>query len=77
MAKFSKGDKVSWNSEEGRIDGEVVKIHEKDFQFMKQQRRASADEPQYEVKSDKTDAHAVHKEDALTKRYRDASRSDT
>ena len=68
MAKFSKGDKVSWNSEEGKIDGEVVKLHEKDFQFMGKQRRASKDDPQYEVKSDKTDAHAAHKEDALHKR---------
>ena len=68
MTKFSKGDKVSWNSEEGRIEGEIVKIHESDFQFMKQQRRASKDEPQYEVKSDQTGAHAAHREDALTKR---------
>ncbi len=68
MAKFSTGDKVTWNSEEGHIDGEVVKVHTADFQFMKKQRRASGDEPQYEVRSDKTDAHAAHKEDALTKR---------
>ena len=67
MAKYSKGDKVSWNSEEGKIEGEVVKVHDADFEFMGKQRRASKDDPQYEVKSGKTGAHAAHKEDALKK----------
>jgi len=31
MAKFSKGDHVSWNSEASRVSGRIIKIHESDF----------------------------------------------
>ena len=31
MAKFSKDDHVSWNSEAGRVSGRVLKVHEADF----------------------------------------------
>ena len=64
---FKVGDHVSWDSDVGRVRGEVTKVHEKDFQFMNKQRRASEDEPQYEVKSDKTGNKAAHKGDALTR----------
>ncbi|NIU60714.1 MAG: HVA1 family protein, partial [Pseudomonas stutzeri] len=36
-------------------------------EFMGRTRRASPDAPQYEIKSDKTDHVAMHKESALTK----------
>ena len=67
MPKFAKGDHVSWNSEVGRVRGRISKIHERDFKFMGKDRRASTEEPQYKVKSDKTDHAAAHREDALTK----------
>ncbi|RKF13995.1 DUF2945 domain-containing protein [Roseovarius spongiae] len=67
MAKFSKGDHVGWNSEAGRVSGKIIKVHEQDFDYKGQTRRASKDEPQYEIESDKTDHIAAHKEDALTK----------
>lgn len=62
---FSVGDHVSWNSEAGRIRGHITKIHTTDFEFMGRTRRASKDDPQYEVKSDKTANAAAHKGSAL------------
>jgi len=67
MAKYSVGDHVSWNSEAGRVSGHIKKIHEADFDYKGHRHRASKEEPQYEIESDKTDHIAAHKEDALTK----------
>ncbi len=67
MPKFSKGDHVSWNSEAGQVSGRVSKVHEQDFEYKGHTRRASMEEPQYEIESDKTDHVAAHKEDILTK----------
>ncbi|MGN6514461.1 MAG: DUF2945 domain-containing protein [Rhizomicrobium sp.] len=67
MTKFKKGDHVSWNSEAGRVTGRIVKIHKSDFDYKGHTHRASKDAPQYEIKSDKTDHIAAHKEDVLTK----------
>lgn len=69
MAKdFSVGDHVSWNSEAGQVSGKITKIHTSDFQYKGHTRRASKDEPQYEISSDTTDHVAAHKGDALTKK---------
>lgn len=65
--KFKVGEHVSWDSDVGRVRGKVTKMHTKDFQFIGKMRRASAEEPQYEVKSDKTGHLAAHKESALRK----------
>lgn len=67
MAKYSKGDHVSWNSEAGRVSGRIIKVHESDFDYKGHCHRASKDEPQYEINSDKSDHIAAHKEDALKK----------
>lgn len=67
MTKYSIGDHVSWNSEAGRVSGRIVKIHREDFDYKGHLRRASRDDPQYEIKSDRTDHVAAHKEAALTK----------
>jgi hypothetical protein len=67
MAKYSKGDHVSWNSEAGRVTGKIIEVHLGDFDYKGHRHRASKDDPQYEIKSDKTDHIAAHKEDALTK----------
>lgn len=67
MTKFSVGDHVSWNSEAGRVSGRITRIHQKDFDYKGHRHRASADEPQYEIKSDKTDHVAAHKGSALKK----------
>lgn len=65
--KFNVGDHVSWNSEARRVSGTIIKIHTQDFDYKGHTRRASEDEPQYEIESDKTDHIAAHKESALTR----------
>lgn len=63
--RFAVGDHVTWNSEAGRVSGTVTKVHTRDFTYKGHPRRASSDEPQYEIKSDKTDHVAAHKGSAL------------
>ena len=66
MAKrFKRGDHVSWNSEAGRVSGRIVKVHAKDVDWKGYVHHASKDDPQYEIKSDKTDHIALHKGTAL------------
>lgn len=66
-SKFKVGDHVSWNSEAGRVSGTITKIHTWDFHHKGHTHRASADDPQYEIRSDKTDHVAAHKGAALRK----------
>lgn len=63
--KFKVGDHVTWNSEAGNVSGKITKVHTADFDYKGHTRRASPDEPQYEIASDKTDHIAAHKESAL------------
>lgn len=63
---FKAGDHVSWNSEAGRVSGTITKVHTKDFNYKGYTHHATADEPQYEIKSDKTDHIAAHKGSALS-----------
>lgn len=62
---FNVGDHVMWNSEAGHVSGTVTKVHTQAFEYKGHTRRASADDPQYEIKSDKTDHIAAHKGSAL------------
>ncbi|MBX2918609.1 MAG: DUF2945 domain-containing protein [Ferruginibacter sp.] len=64
---FNIGDHVSWNSEAGRVSGTIIKIHLSNFNYKGYTHHASPDEPQYEIKSDKTDHIAAHKGKALRK----------
>jgi Hypervirulence associated proteins TUDOR domain len=66
-ASFKVGDHVSWNSEAGRVRGRIVRVHRKDVDYKGYIHHASRDEPQYEIKSDKTDHIALHKGRALRK----------
>jgi len=63
--KFKVGDHVRWNSEAGHVSGKIIKVHTRDFDYKGHTRRASEEEPQYEIKSDKTDHIAAHKGSAL------------
>ena len=63
--RFKTGDHVSWNSEAGRVSGRIVKVHTKDVDYKGYVHHASKDEPQYEIKSDKTEHIALHKGTAL------------
>ena len=65
--EFKKGDHVTWNSEAGHVSGTIIKVHTADFDYKGHTRRASKEDPQYEIKSDKTDHIAAHKGSALSK----------
>jgi hypothetical protein len=65
--KLKMGDHVSWNSEAGRVTGTIVKIHTTDFDYKGYIHHATKDDPQYEIKSDKSDHIAAHKGGALTR----------
>jgi len=64
---FEIGDHVSWNSEAGRVRGRIIKVHTQDVNYKGYVHHASPEDPQYEIKSDKTDHVALHKGRALTK----------
>jgi hypothetical protein len=63
--KFKIGDHVTWSSEAGLVSGRIIKVHTRDFNYKGYTHHASKDEPQYEIKSDKTDHVAAHKGSAL------------
>jgi hypothetical protein len=63
--RFKTGDRVSWNSEAGRVRGKIVRVHTKNVNYKGYVHHASKDEPQYEIKSEKTDHIALHKGRAL------------
>jgi Hypervirulence associated proteins TUDOR domain len=65
--RFEIGDHVRWNSEAGHVSGRIIKIHTRDTLYKGYPRHASEDQPQYEIKSDKTDHIAMHKGSALQK----------
>lgn len=65
--RFKRGDHVSWNSEAGRVSGRIVRVVTSEITFKGYTVHASKDEPQYEIKSDKTDHIAMHKGSALRK----------
>ena len=62
---ISKGDKVSWNTSQGKTHGTAVEKRVKEFTFADQTFKASADEPYWIVESAKTGAQAAHKESSL------------
>ena len=66
--KFRVGDQVSWNSEAGIVSGTIIGIHTKDFDYKGYTHHATEDEPQYEIRSSKSDHIAVHKGSALSRR---------
>jgi hypothetical protein len=63
--KFKIGDRVKWNSEAGYTSGKIIKVHTSDFDYKGYTHHANEDDPQYEIKSDKTDHVAAHKGKAL------------
>ncbi len=64
---FKRGDHVEWNSEAGRVRGTIQKKVTSEIVFKGYKRHASKEEPQYIIKSDKTDHVAIHKGSALKK----------
>ncbi len=67
MTEFKKGDKVEWQSHGGTAEGTVEKKQTSDTKIKGHQVRASPDDPQYIVETEKG-SKAAHKPDALTKK---------
>jgi hypothetical protein len=63
---FKVGDHVKWNSEAGIVSGKIIKVHRNDFDYKGYTHHASKDDPQYEIKSDKSEHVAAHKGSALS-----------
>ncbi|WP_394429432.1 hypervirulence associated TUDOR domain-containing protein [Streptomyces sp. SGAir0957] len=71
MAKkknLGKGDKVSWSSHGQDVPGKVEKKITKNTEAAGRTVKASKEEPQYEVTSDKSGKNAVHKPESLRKK---------
>jgi hypothetical protein len=64
---FNVGDRVSWNSEAGKVSGTIIRVHMHDVDHKGYTHHGNPDVPQYEIKSVKTDHIAFHKGSALTK----------
>ena len=65
---LKKGDKVTWSSHGSRTEGEVEKKITKRTEAAGRTVDASSDDPQYQVRSDKSGGSAVHKPSALKKK---------
>lgn len=63
--RFKVGDHVRWNSEAGYVTGHITKVCTSDTTYKGHTRHCSEDDPQYEIKSDKTDHVAMHKAGTL------------
>lgn len=63
--EFSTGDHVTWNSHGSTTEGTVTKKITKETEAGGRKVKASPDDPQYEVRSDKSGKTAVHKPSAL------------
>ena len=59
------GDDVFWNSPNGKTHGTIVKKHVRETKIGGHTVAASHSSPQYEVESDSTGKHAMHKPSAL------------
>ena len=68
MSEFKKGDEVTWKSHGGEAVGKVEKKLTSETEAGGRTVKASQDEPQYLVKSDKSGGEAVHKPGALKKK---------
>lgn len=65
--QFTVGDHVRWNSEAGFVQGVIIRRHTSNVDYKGYVHHATEADPQYEIKSDKTDHIAMHKGSALTK----------
>jgi hypothetical protein len=64
---LAKGDRVSWNTSQGRTKGTVERKQTSDTMIKGHKVAATKDDPQYIVKSEKSGQLAAHKPEALHK----------
>ncbi|OBJ49077.1 DUF2945 domain-containing protein [Mycobacterium sp. 1423905.2] len=63
--EFHKGDEVEWQSHGNTVKGKVEGKITSETEAAGRKVKASKDEPQYKVRSDKSGKDAVHKPSAL------------
>lgn len=63
--EFSTGDHVTWQSHGSTVEGTVERKITSDTEASGRTVRASREDPQYEVRSEKSGRTAVHKPSAL------------
>jgi len=66
--ELKKGDKVEWDTSQGKTQGTVVKKQTTKTHIKKHKVAATKDNPQYIVKSDKSGKEAAHKPNELKKK---------
>jgi hypothetical protein len=66
--RLRKGDEVTWKSHGSETSGKVEREVTGRTEAAGRQVAASPEEPQYEVRSDKSGRTAVHKPEALRKK---------
>ena len=62
------GDKVAWDTSQGETHGTVERKLTEETQIKGHTAKASKDDPQYLVKSDKSGAEAAHRPEELRER---------
>ncbi|MEJ7928729.1 DUF2945 domain-containing protein [Ramlibacter sp. AN1015] len=68
--RLKKGDKVEWNTSQGRTDGVVKKKLVAPIDIKGHHVAGSPENPEYLVESAKTGAQAAHKPEALRRKKR-------
>ncbi|MBQ0999506.1 DUF2945 domain-containing protein [Streptomyces sp. RK62] len=66
--RLSKGDEVTWKSHGSTAEGTIERKITRRTEAAGRTVDASAEEPQYEVRSEKSGRSAVHKPSALRKK---------
>ena len=67
-SKLKPGDHVSWKTSQGETRGKVIKEVASPTQIKRHTAKASKDNPEYLVESDKTHERAARKPGALKRR---------
>jgi hypothetical protein len=67
-SKLKSGDRVSWKTSQGETRGKIIKKLTTPTEIKGHTAKASKDDPEYLVESDKTHERAAHKPDALKRR---------
>lgn len=66
--QLKSGDKVTWNTSQGETRGHVIKKQTSNTKIKSHEVKASKEDPQYIVQSEKTGAKAAHHPESLKKR---------
>lgn len=75
--RLSAGGHVRWNSEAGYVQGTLVKVLLKDVDAKGNTRRCSPEDPQNEIKNEKTNHAAMHRASVLKRAWQCLTASDS